>query len=89
MGRKMIQAADWRIPPLIDAYNEVLYREVEQVDFPIRSTRSFRFKGLTRTYLLDNTDIVDPVWDSASDFYHPCRYAFRPIALRVLDLLKD
>jgi hypothetical protein len=88
LGHKMLVGMDWRVSPLIDAYNDEILSQVE-VDHPITSTRSFRFRDFNRSYFLDNSDIMDPIWDSATDFYHPCRYAMRPIALRVLDLLKE
>lgn len=87
LGTKVLSGDDWRLPPLIDAYNEMIWRQVEVV--PGGGPRSLKFKPFKRTYYLDNRDIVDPVWDSAFDFYHPCRYAIRPIALRVLNLVKD
>jgi hypothetical protein len=87
MGNQMLDGEDWRVPPLIDAYNDIIWSQVE-VDSPIIRQTSFRFRNFNRTYWLDNTDIMDPIWDSASDFYHPCRYGVRPMALRVLELLK-
>ena len=88
MSYRTLSGNDWRIPPFVDAYNDEIWSQVE-VEYPITSSRSFRFKNFNRTFLLDSTDIMDSMWDSASDFYHPCRYAIRPIALRVLDLLKE
>jgi len=88
MSYRTLSGNDWRIPPFVDAYNDEIWSQVE-VEYPITSSRSFRFKNFNRTFLLDNTDIMDPMWDSAKDFAHPCRYAIRPIALRVLDLLKE
>jgi hypothetical protein len=85
-GIKMLINQDWRVPPMIDAYNEAIWSQVE-VELPVKSSKSFRFRNHPRTYFVDNTDIMDPVWDSATDWYHPCRYAIRPMALRVLDLL--
>ena len=87
MGSDFMEAKDWRVPPLIDMYNDQIWDQVE-VDFPIKSARSFRFKNRTRTFFLDGADIMDPIWDSSTDFNHPCRYFVRPMALRVLDLFK-
>ena len=88
IGTRALEGIEWRIPPLIDAYNDQIWNQVT-VDYPITGTRSFRFKNFNRTYLLDNSDIMDPIWDSAEDFNHPCRYGTRPMALRVLDLLRQ
>jgi hypothetical protein len=87
MGYRMLYGDDWRVPPLIDAYNDIIWSQVT-VDDPVTSPKSFRFRNFNRTYFLDNTDIMDPIWDSASDFHHPCRYGMRPMALRILDFLK-
>ncbi|KAI2505315.1 hypothetical protein MHU86_9115 [Fragilaria crotonensis] len=90
MGRDMLAGSDWRVPPLIDMYNNELWNQVEQVQFPsIKNAKSFRFKNRSRTYLLDGTDILDPIWDSSTDFSHPCRYFVRPMAMQVLELFKD
>ncbi|KAI2489177.1 hypothetical protein MHU86_25415 [Fragilaria crotonensis] len=90
MGNKMLSGLDWRVPPLIDLYNKELWDAVEEgSSSPIKNARSFRFKKLSQTFLLDGTDIMDPMWDSAADFYHPCRYFLRPLAMQVLDLFKD
>lgn len=89
VGERMFMACDWRVPPMIDAYNDLIRSQVVVVDQPIRNTRSFRFKEFNRTYFLDFTDIMDPIWDSAADFNHPCRYGTRPMALRVLDLFRE
>jgi hypothetical protein len=88
MGRMVMNGIDWRVSPLIDAYNDEILSQVEVIH-PITSARSFRFRDFNRSYFLDNRDIIDPIWDAALDFYHPCRYAMRPMALRVLDLLKE
>jgi hypothetical protein len=54
MGRGMLRGTDWRIPPLIDAYNDEIWSQVD-IEYPITSTRSFRFKNFNRTFLLDSS----------------------------------
>ena len=80
MSSLMQSGNDWRISPFIDAYNDEIWSQVE-VEYPITSIRSFRFKNFNHTFLLDNTNIMDSMWDSASNFYHPCRYGIPHIAL--------
>ena len=89
MGDQMLSGRDWRVPSLIDLYNKELWNAVEEGTSSIKSAISFRFKNRSRTFLLDGTDIMDPIWDSATDFYHPCRYFLRPLAMQVLDLFKE
>jgi hypothetical protein len=45
IGTRALDGIEWRIPPLIDAYNDQIWNQVT-VDYPITGTRSFRFKKL-------------------------------------------
>ena len=48
----------------------------------------FVANGLQRSYFLNDGDIAEPLWDAATDWFHPCHNVFRPIAQRMLSLLK-
>uniref|UniRef100_A0A7S1D0J7 Uncharacterized protein n=1 Tax=Cyclophora tenuis TaxID=216820 RepID=A0A7S1D0J7_CYCTE len=64
---------DWRLGPLVDAYNTVMH-DLLLPNSEFRKT----------TYFVDNTDLNDPLWDSSLDYVHPCRNVFRPMASRML-----
>ena len=46
---------DWRTPPIIDEANRIMITVGEQLGVPV----------------LDNTDIIAPMWDQARDWFHP------------------
>ena len=46
---------DWRTPPIIDEANRIMITVGEQLGVPV----------------LDNTDIIAPMWDHARDWCHP------------------
>lgn len=91
IGYKASDCIDWRVPPMIDAYNRQLRRLVTEHpvgnDNTNKRPRVYSFQNMTNAYLVDNADIMDPIWDGANDWNHPCRNAMRPMALRVLSLL--
>jgi hypothetical protein len=95
MGIRSLLGDDWRIPPVIDAYNDVMESELSMPNNDTNDDTTEKripyiipFRKWNQTvFWMDNTDIMDPIWDSATDFVHPCRYGFRPMALRILDLL--
>jgi hypothetical protein len=86
MGSLYLNGRDWRIPPVIDAYNQEL--------FSLTSGKHnvtpwfLNWKNDKAVFVLDNTDIIDPIWDSATDFCHPCRYGTPAIAERLLHSLE-
>jgi len=47
---------DWRSPPVVDAYNNVLRNKLA--------------KGSSRLMFVDTTFIIGPMWDSAKDWCH-------------------
>ena len=66
---------DWRYPPVIDAYNEILQRLSETKNVPY----------------IDTNDIVGPMWDSADDWCHLTSKVGTAEALYILGsiLLRD
>ena len=61
--------ADWRSPPMVEEYNRILHR------------LSVRF-GVT---MLDNTDILGPLWDASHDFSHPSPTVVAVIIARLVN----
>lgn len=80
---KLLACTDWRTPALMDVYNACLYNMTGGSS--LEGER--KCMGLHNAYYLDNTDILDPVWDEARDWNHPCKFSFRAMAYRVLLLM--
>lgn len=85
LSERMIACMDWRFPALIDTYNTLL----RNMTVPSERDGELRFEGLNNTYFMDNSDIMDHIWDSAADYCHPCDHGFRPMAYRVLALMRQ
>lgn len=85
LSKRIVKCQDWRLPPLIEVYNAYLRNMTVDGERPGER----KFKGLKNAYYLDNNDIMDHIWDEAGDFNHPCTHGFRPMAYRVLSLMKD
>jgi hypothetical protein len=47
MGNEALNATDWRVPPLLDAYIDNILSQVT-IDYPTTSSRSFRFINFNR-----------------------------------------
>lgn len=87
---RVLGCVDWRTPVMMEAYNACLRNRTVPTtmlgdDNEIVIDR--KFFGLQNAFYLDNSDIMDPLWDEAIDWNHPCRFAFRAMAYRVLLLM--
>ena len=81
LGKRALTCIDWRVHALIDAYNDALWKETNTLPNGLR-----QFQNLSRSFLLDNSDMELPLYDSAHDWSHPCRHVFRPMDKRLLQL---
>jgi hypothetical protein len=68
----------------MDVYNAFLRNMTVAAPAGSSTPGERKFMGLNNAYYLDNTDILDPVWDEAHDWNHPCKFSFRAMAYRVL-----
>lgn len=59
---------DWRSPPMIDAFNALVYRTAAQIGAPIIHT----------------SRLVGPMWDSAGDYKHPHGVVLHAIGAKVV-----
>jgi hypothetical protein len=84
---KLLDCTDWRTPAMMDVYNAFLRNMTVAAPAGSSIEGQRKFMGLENAYYLDNTDILDPVWDEAHDWNHPCRFSFRAMAYRVLLLM--
>ena len=82
-GSKVLNCDDWRIPSVLRAYDAYLKAATKYTKSGGQSFRKFK-----KSFFLDNTDITDPLWDSAVDFNHACTYTVRPITERILSIVK-
>ena len=96
IGSMVLTRRDWRLPPLLEAYQRLLLEDTDMT-LPIETRNDptlpglpkFNIRGSTpleRTYILDVSDISDPLWDDPADFCHPCRHGFREMVVRLLQL---
>ena len=63
---------------MMDVYNAYFLNMTVEGDRPGER----KFKKLNNAYYVDNTDIMDPIWDGATDYNHPCERGFRPMVYR-------
>jgi hypothetical protein len=87
LGDIYLRGIDWRIPPVIDAYNRELLSLTDN-DLPHNTYSPLKHTCINNTFIIDNTDIMDPIWDSATDFCHPCRYGTPAIASRIIKIIE-
>lgn len=85
LSNRVASCKDWALPTLVDVYNAYLRGMTVEGNVPGER----RFDGLPHAYYLDNTDIMDPVWDGAADYNLPCQHGFRPMAYRILSMMKQ
>ena len=84
-GSKILECKDWRLPSLLNVYNAKVHELTTPMD---DGSLRIESEGLSRSYFIDNSDIMDPMWDSAEDWGHSCQYSVRPLAHRLLSLVK-
>ena len=85
MSARMQSCVDWGLPTLMDVYSASFRNMTVEGDRPGER----KFKGLNNAYYMDNTDIMDHIWDSASDYNHPCLHGFRPMVYRVFAMMRS
>ena len=80
LGSAVLGCTDWRVDPVMAAYNGALVQETGPTD----QDGLRPFKSLSRSYFVDNTHMEAPLWDDPADWTHPCRHVFRPLDRRLL-----
>ena len=83
IGSRIIDCIDWRVPPMMDAYNTLMMDHTELQD---KADGLPKFLNMNKTYYLDTTDIDDPLDDDMDDWQHACRNVFRVVDVRMLEL---
>ena len=70
---------------MMDVYNAYFLNMTVEGDRPGER----KFKKLNNAYYVDNTDIMDPIWDGATDYNHPCERGFRPMVYRIFAMMRE